>query len=195
MPRRTRLLIPPPSTPDTTAAVFYPSEHSFRTCSASTPDFTSLKASSRSAIESRKMLSQSRHRPRHQCGDRISSSCSKTCESWTWEKPSTSHSRSNLAARVGKSSLLEALCCVLFPISGKVCTRFGTEVSLRRAPELSVPVWGFSAIAAGNPISGKYATADRPSFLEGFQFVRDQLIGSEHEDQAKGAMEDAFAVY
>ena len=96
---------------------------------------------------------------------------------------------------VGKSALLEALYYVLFPISGKVCTRSATEVSPRRAPELGVLVWGFSAIAAGNPISGKYATADRPSFLEGFQFVRDQLIGSEHEDRAKGAMENAFAVY
>lgn len=40
----------------------------------------------------------------------------------------------------GKSSVLEAISGVLFPVDGDLCTRFATELILRRAPETAVNV-------------------------------------------------------
>ncbi|KAK3897368.1 P-loop containing nucleoside triphosphate hydrolase protein, partial [Staphylotrichum tortipilum] len=40
----------------------------------------------------------------------------------------------------GKSSVLEAISGVQFPVDGDVCTRFATELILRRAPETTVHV-------------------------------------------------------
>ncbi|MBE3044815.1 dynamin family protein [Candidatus Bathyarchaeota archaeon] len=40
----------------------------------------------------------------------------------------------------GKSSVLEAISHVRFPVKGDVCTRFATELVLRKAPELNVDV-------------------------------------------------------
>jgi hypothetical protein len=40
----------------------------------------------------------------------------------------------------GKSSVLEAISGVQFPVDGDLCTRFATELILRRAPETTVHV-------------------------------------------------------
>ena len=50
----------------------------------------------------------------------------------------------------GKSSLLEGLTALPFPVAGELCTRFATQVSLRRSSKAACDVYTISIIPAAD---------------------------------------------
>lgn len=50
----------------------------------------------------------------------------------------------------GKSSLLEALTGLPFPVASQLCTRFGTQVSFRRVPKHAQDVITISIVPAAD---------------------------------------------
>lgn len=79
----------------------------------------------------------------------------------------------------GKSSVLEAISGVSFPVKSNVCTRFPTELVLRRTPLVSSSVSIVPHTSRSD--SEKTALADFHETLEGF-------------DRLAGVIEDAKAV-
>ncbi|EAQ83169.1 hypothetical protein CHGG_10987 [Chaetomium globosum CBS 148.51] len=63
----------------------------------------------------------------------------------------------------GKSSVLEAISRVRFPVDGDLCTRFATELVLRRAPETAINVSiQFAEAVSGNADDGTPNTPRAP---------------------------------
>ena len=88
----------------------------------------------------------------------------------------------------GKSSVLQAITEISFPVEASMCTRFPIKISFRQTPS-SDPSTVKASIHTGPISEADTALKDR---IEGFSIVKDQLTPDAMEEIVQEVKPDPF---